>query len=216
MKQTDTKQDTKTLLDIIEEILDWCENGEEEEVCPEVWRKVSGFENYSVSNYGRVINSNTGKILKTRLDKQGYVRTSFFVNGKQYYFTIHRLVALAFIPNPENLPEVNHKDEDKANNFVWVNADGNVDIEKSNLEWCSPSYNTNYGTRNDRCRDKMMNDPVKSKKVLQYDKEGNFIKEWDSINDIERAGFNRNCVKDILHNRKWRKSTGGYVFVFAD
>ena len=77
---------------------------------------------------------------------------------------MHRVVADAFIPNPHNLPEVNHKDENPANNEV------------NNLEWCTSKYNANYGTRNER-----MMIGRETKPVIQLDKNGRFIKRWDSM-----------------------------------
>ena len=97
----------------------------------EVWSKIEGHETYSVSTYGRVRNDKSGRILKPR--KNG---GDLFVAIDNIQPLIHRLVAQAFIPNHENLPYVNHKDEDKKNNNV------------SNLEWISHKDNCNYGTRN--------------------------------------------------------------------
>ena len=68
-------------------------------------------------------------------------------NGKRKKYYLHRLVAIHFLENPYNLPEVNHKDECKTNNMVWVNEDGSIDYNKSNLEWCSREYNNRYGNR---------------------------------------------------------------------
>ena len=101
----------------------------------EIWKPVLGFETvYSVSNYGRVKNNRTGVILKPVLQSKGYYQVFLSVNNKCVHRFIHRLVAEAFLSNPNNYPQVNHKDENKANNCVW------------NLEWCSAKYNTNYGT----------------------------------------------------------------------
>lgn len=109
----------------------------------EQWKPVEGFENYEVSSLGRVKSlgnnkSRKEKILKPSDNGGGYLLVQLCKNGKHKHFLIHRLVATAFIPNPEGLPEVNHKDEVKYNNVV------------DNIEWCSRCYNANYGTRTKR------------------------------------------------------------------
>lgn len=110
----------------------------------EVWKDIVGYEGkYQVSNLGRVKSlnykqTNSERILKENTDKKGYKRAHLFKNGKGVHISIHRLVAEAFIPNPNNYPQVNHKDENKANNNM------------ENLEWCTNEYNHNYGTRNKR------------------------------------------------------------------
>ena len=112
----------------------------------EIWIDIKGFEGYyKVSNYGRVKScsrlrkSKYGslchveeRILSQRSDKDGYKEVALSMDGKLYYFRVHRLVASAFIPNPKNLPYINHKDEIKYNNVV------------DNLEWCDNSYNVRY------------------------------------------------------------------------
>ena len=118
----------------------------------EIWRtpidKGETYDNYQVSNLGRLMSlnyRNTGRaeLLKTSKDKCGYLRVGLFKNGKRKMFSVHRLVAETFIPNPNNLPEVNHKDENKENNFVGT-PDNNY--KDGNLEWCTREYNMNYGT----------------------------------------------------------------------
>lgn len=114
----------------------------------EIWKDIKDYEGlYQVSNLGRVKsldridNSNHKiheKILKTRDRGNGYLAINLNVKGKLKTFSVHRLVAEAFIPNPESKPQVNHIDEDKTNN--------NVD----NLEWCTVLYNNTYGTRMER------------------------------------------------------------------
>lgn len=116
----------------------------------EIWRPVVGYEGlYEVSSYGRVrsldryVNNNSfwkGRILKLSDDGRGYLRAHLCLNNKIKNFLVHRLVAQAFIPNPDNFPQVNHIDEDKSNNCV------------DNLEWCSIEYNNNYGSRMDKAR----------------------------------------------------------------
>ena len=109
----------------------------------EIWKPITGYEGlYSVSNLGRVKSLSykcTGveKILKPG-KYGGYLRVGLCKNGKCKFFLVHRLVAIAFIPNPMGLPEVNHLNEDKTLNVV------------SNLEWASRSYNINFGSRNEK------------------------------------------------------------------
>jgi len=113
----------------------------------EVWKPVVGYEGfYEVSNLGRVkrletrVNSNVGgrtvreRILKNIPTYQGYLKVHLCVDNKRIKKNVHRLVAEAFIPNPNNLPCINHRDENKTNNTVW------------NLEWCDVLYNNTYGT----------------------------------------------------------------------
>lgn len=126
----------------------------------EVWKDVVGYEGlYQVSNLGRVKSLSRlvdkGKygtiytkerILKNQKVNVNYLFVILSKDGKHKNMTVHRLMAKAFLPNPENLSDVNHKDENPSNNFIYVNEDGSVDYEKSNLEWCTHKYNCNYGT----------------------------------------------------------------------
>ena len=121
----------------------------------EEWRSVPGYEGlYEVSSYGRVrsldmyvkcrygnYRLHKGKVLSPAKDKNGYLKVNLCCNGKDKIIRVHRLVAQAFILNPDNLSEINHKDEDKTNNSV------------ENLEWCDRKYNINYGSRKDKVRD---------------------------------------------------------------
>lgn len=116
----------------------------------EIWKPIKGYEGlYEVSNLGRVKSIQRpslyrGKytriikerILKPNLKKEGYLDVHLRDRGRDHFFKIHRLVAIAFIPNPDNLPQINHIDENKLNNRV------------ENLEWCTAHYNGNYGTIN--------------------------------------------------------------------
>lgn len=104
----------------------------------EIWKKIDGFETYSVSNMGRVRNDSTDKMLKPK-SVWGYQSVMLYPGRKM--MRVHRLVALTFIPNPDNLPQVNHINEDKTDNRV------------ENLEWCTAQYNTNYGTHMKRVRE---------------------------------------------------------------
>lgn len=133
----------------------------------EAWKPVpvSNFENlYEVSNFGRVKSNgtyNTCKrgILTPMIDASGYEHVRLYNNGISKDFSIHRLVALAFIPNPNNYKYVNHKDENTRNNKV------------NNLEWCTNSYNLSYSI---------------GKKVAQYSKTGLCIKVFNCLQDASR------------------------------
>ena len=166
----------------------------------EIWKDIKDYEGlYMVSNQGRVKSMNYNhsgkeKILKTGTYKSGYLYVVLYKNNKQKHFSIHRLVAEAFIEIPEELKQyigtayvqVNHKDENKQNNNV------------ENLEFCDNKYNSNFGTRNERIAAKNTNGKL-SKPVLQYDLEGNFIKEWPSTRECERNGFSHGAVSACCH-----------------
>lgn len=96
------------------------------------WELVQGFENYSVSNTGMVRNNKTGRIMKQLNQAKGYHGVNLRSHGKTTKLSTHRLVAIAFLPNPNNYPMVNHKDENKQNNVY------------TNIEWCTHQYNTEY------------------------------------------------------------------------
>ena len=160
----------------------------------EIWKDVKGYEGlYKVSNYGRVKSLfRYKKILKPIIQTNGYFWVYLCKPLKKFF--IHRLVAEAFIPNPDNLPQVNHKDEDKTNNHV------------DNLEWCTNKYNSNYGSRNERVRKSL------SKKVYQYTLDGEFVKEWESINECARNGFNQGNISSCCRGE--RKTHKGYKWSY--
>ena len=142
----------------------------------------------------------TGKMRRVKQSKckDGYLL--FKCNVKT--IKSHRFIAECFLPNPQNLPCINHKDENKTNNCV------------DNLEWCDHKYNMNYGTRNKRIAENQINHPKKSKKVYQYTK-GVFVKEWVSLKEIERAlGFNHSNISACCNGKL--KSAYNYIWKFKN
>lgn len=110
-------------------------------IMEEIWRPIEGYEGlYEISSYGRVRSLIKNIILRLKKEPTGYLRCNLYLNKNMKTVSIHRLVAQAFIPNPNNLPQVNHKDDDKTNNNV------------TNLEWCTVKYNNDYGTRKEKVR----------------------------------------------------------------
>ena len=173
---------------------------------------------YKVSNLGKILSlnyRNTGKAeLMTPVErKDGYSQVGLRKNGKTKKCLVHRLVTEAFLENPDNLPEVNHKDEDKTNNFVFLNEDGTVDEEKSNLEWKSHKDNINHGTRNERVS-KALTNGKKSKKVLQLSLSGDLIREWESTNECGRNGFNKGAVCSCCNGKLPHYK--GFLWIYAD
>lgn len=162
---------------------------------------IEGYPNYVVTNHGRIISLNyhhTGepKILIPGTDTCGYQFVSLCMNGKPKKFKVHRLVATAFIPNHENLAEVNHKDEVKTNNHV------------DNLEWCDRQYNINYGSRNLKVAE------AESKPVAQYTKSGELVKVWSSIHEAEHnRGFNNGAIINCCKGRRY--SHAGYCWRYC-
>ena len=186
----------------------------------EIWRtpiyKGEIYDNYRVSNLGQILSLNYGRTGKAKLmnpweDKDAYLHVGLYKNGKQDTCIVHRLVAETFLSNPDNLPCINHKiqgDEGKKINMVIFNEDGSVDEEKSTIEWCTHEYNNNYGTHNERSA------KTRSKKVLQFTLDGEFIREWSSTNECGRNGFNKGNISSCCNGKT--KSAYGYIWKYKE
>lgn len=160
------------------------------------WKKIVLNNNeFLISKDGIIYNPTTKRYLKGAKRKDGYYNIR--LNKKNYL--VHRLVAIAYLPNPNNYDQVNHKDENKSNNNV------------GNLEWCTRKYNINYGTGKWR---KWEN---KTKHVIQKDLQGNLIKEWNSCYEIERElGFSQSNIRNVCNNYEWKghhwKTHKGFIW----
>lgn len=159
------------------------------------WKPAKGFNGlYLISDDGRVFSVRSNRILTTRTEKTGYKTIELNVNGVSKKMFVHRLVAEAFIPNPNNYPVVNHKDEDPGNNSV------------DNLEWCTYKYNINYGT----CIERRVKNTVHkrgadhpgSKKVYQFDMDGNLLAEYESVADAaEKTGLSHKSISKACNGK---------------
>lgn len=177
----------------------------------EKWRPIEGYEGlYEVSDWGRVkslekVDSlghlRKEKILKSIKNNKGYIKVNLCKDGERKNCTVHRLVAQAFIPNPDNLPCVNHKDEVKTNNHV------------GNLEFCSHQYNSTYGTAIQRRVEKTINGKL-SKSVYQYTLDGEFVREWESVSEIQRQlGYFQTAISACCAGKC--KTSYDYIWSFT-
>ena len=152
---------------------------------------ISGFDGYFVGMDGSIWSGKqSGRWLKPSVNKHGYLTVGLHRNGKRYRKYIHRLVAEAFIPNPLNMPQVNHKDEDKSNNYV------------ENLEWCTAEYNSNHGTRNARI----------AKPVINLDSGISYASATEAS---KRLGISESQISEVCSHKPKRLTAGGFHWAFA-
>lgn len=157
----------------------------------ETFVKINGFERYEVSNLGKVRNIKSGRILKPSLQKNGYLTYGLYENNKQKFLYLHRIIATAFIDNPDEKPCVNHIDENKLNNDL------------SNLEWCTVRENMIHGTRTKRIAEKHF------KKVIQLDLNDNVLNIFESMTQAEQeTGTSAGNISHCCNGK--RKSAGGF------
>lgn len=186
----------------------------------EIWKPVVGYEGlYEVSNlgnvrsvdsmrithnqYGEHLSKYKGRLLKPGKNSDGYLYVNLCCQCVQKTFRVHRLVAEAFIPNPDNLPEVNHIDEDKTNNRV------------DNLEWVSHIQNMRHGTCIERFSKTLTNRNDKSKPVGQYTRKWVLIGTYPSLREVWRQkGYNDAFICKACNNK--RKSAYGYYWKYLD
>lgn len=168
---------------------------------------LNGFEElYQINNLGNIRNKK-GNIIKSYPNKQNYLRVSLRKNDKQKTYLVHRLVALTFMPNPENKPQVNHINGIKDDNRI------------ENLEWCTQSDNNKHAweqglkivTKKHSNASKENGEKYRSIKINQYDLQGKYIKTWNSVREAERTlkmyGISQCCKGKC-------KTIGGYIWKY--
>lgn len=168
----------------------------------EIWKDIAGFENlYEISNMGKVRSktgyngkyTRIGKYIKPGINKNGYYQVSLYKNSKRYCLYLHRLVAKSFIPNPQNLPCVNHIDERKDNNSV------------ENLEWCTHFYNNHYKTA----------EFTRDKAVKQFSLSGEIIAVFPRIKEAAIAVNLKGTSSITACCRGRRNTAGGYKWQYV-
>lgn len=201
-------------------------------------KDIEGFEDYCATEDGHIYSKRLGRNLKEVKGRGGYLNVGLYKNGFRKAFQVHRLIAIAFVPNPNDLPQVNHKDECITNNVP------------SNLEWCTCQYNLTYGNRIAKAIEaRRRNDPegksyvqametrrksnpnnecyqqtVKTrtlkgysngeKTIAQYDEEMNLIATYISIAEAARKnGFSRGCICQCAKGQK--KKYNGYIWRYV-
>lgn len=171
----------------------------------EIWKDINGYNGlYQISNFGKVKSLNYRKSKKEKeltpkINNDGYLWVQLFGKPGKNCFLIHRLVASAFIENPNNYPVINHKDENKTNNAV------------TNLEWCTQRYNVLYSAGKQNRKRKLS----RNKKIAQLRKSGEVIKVWDNLVSIKHeTGWNDWHIEECCKGN--RKTAKGYVWRYAN
>lgn len=181
------------------------------ETINEMWKQIPGYEGYyEISNFGKIrsvdryVKNRGGAALKRGKElavslKGDYYQICLYKNNIGKWFLVHRLVAMAFLPNTNGLPQVNHKDENTKNNRV------------DNLEWCDSSYNHNYGTRIERIADRRRGVSVGEKPIKQFDKNGVLLNTYESALKAANAVCGDNSAICKCANGK-TKTSYGYIW----
>lgn len=181
--------------------------------------KIKDFEDYLIDKKGNIFSVRKNKYLKWSINRDGYAKVTLHKNKYKKMFSVHRLVAQTFIPNVNNLPQINHKDGNKLNNNV------------NNLEWCTAKHNMNEAVRiglfenarkinrenaikNNLCKNYILANKKTKKKVNKYDKEKNFLETYESITEASKQNnIPISSISFVCKNK--RKTAGGFIWHYA-
>lgn len=189
----------------------------------EIWKPINGFEDsYLISNYGNVYSIRNSKIMKPKKTRDGYLHIGLSKNGKVKNMAIHRLVGMAFIPNPQNKPTINHlneiKDDNRVDNLEWATyREQNIfgtRIERAILHtnWNERTKNMDYNTIASKHDYQHINDKQK-KPVIQFSAEGNYINRYESLAQASKImGVNTGHLCECLKGH--RHTCGGFIWKY--
>lgn len=190
----------------------------------EIWKEIEGFDNYQISSLGRVKNIKFDRYVKPLLDNKGYLTVNLYKDGKMKHLTLHRLIAIAFIPNPENKPCIDHINTDRSDNRI------------ENLRWCTQKENhnnplsiVNHGNassgrvvseeqkknQSEKMKGRFKGVRKSSKKIIQLTLDGIFVREWDAIKDAaESLGVSSPAIWNCLNGKCQVKSIKGFKWEY--
>lgn len=190
----------------------------------EIWKEIEGFDNYQISNLCRVKNIKFNRLVKPLLDNRGYIMVNLYKEGKMKRLSLHRLIAIAFIPNPENKPCIDHINTDRSDNRI------------ENLRWCTQKENHNNPlslinhskaakgrivseeqkkNQSEKMKGRYKGNKWGSKKIIQLTLDGNFVREWESIKDAaDSLGVSSPAIWNCLNGKSQVKSIKGYKWKY--
>ena len=167
----------------------------------EIWKEIPGTNGeYKISNYGKVMTTKTGRILSPAIDERGYERVCLFKMDRSHRYKVHRLVAITFIPNPDNKEQVNHKDGNKRNNSV------------DNLEWVTNEENMHHSRANGLHDGHKRFCESRKKRIIATHIESGKETFFDSILAAKKA-LGTCHIQEVL--RGLRYEAKGYTFRYA-
>ena len=190
----------------------------------EIWKEIEWFDNYQISNLGRVKNIKFDRYVKPLLDNKGYLTVNLYKNGKMKRLLLHRLISIAFIPNPENKPCIDHINTDRLDNRI------------ENLRWCTQKENhnnplsiVNHGNasrgrivseeqkknQSEKMKGRFKGVRKSSKKIIQLTLDGIFVRGWDAIKDAaESLGVSSSAIWNCLNGKCQVKSIKGFKWEY--
>ena len=190
----------------------------------EIWKEIEGFDNYQISNLGRVKNIKFDRYVKPLVGNRGYVHVNLYKDGKMKRLSLHRLLAIAFIPNTENKPCIDHINTDRSDNRIenlrWATRKENHNNPLSIVNHGNASRGRVVSEEQKKNQSEKMKGRFKgvrksSKKIIQLTLDEIFVREWDAIKDAaESLGVSSTAIWNCLNGKSQVKSIKGYKWKY--